>query len=153
MGSYQARVDRAHGVQSGGSNETPNDRRRIDSLSIRAAEPVGLVVGADALDIAQHPQRHTNLGQGSQDGGQPLSKEQGDERDLEVVCEFHWSCQLICEEGNYRKSFLTVLYEIEALPNNIGRQDFEEHIGHWFALKHVPPDELGENIDLICVHL
>lgn len=47
----------------------------------------------------------------------------------------------------------TVLDKIETLSNNIGGQNFEEHVRNWLALKHVSSDKLGENIDLVGVHL
>lgn len=73
--TYKARVDLPDGPEPGRADETPNDGRRVDSLAVGAGEAIGLVVVADAVHVAQHPQRRADLCQGAQDRGQALGKE------------------------------------------------------------------------------
>lgn len=88
-GPYQARVDFANRVESPGPDETPDDRAGVHGLSIGASEPIGLVVGTNAFDVAQHPKGNAHLGEGSENRSQPLCEEQRPRGNLQVMGQFH----------------------------------------------------------------
>lgn len=129
----QARVDGADRVQARGADQTPNDRRGEDGAAVGAGEAVLLVLGADVVDVAQHPQGHARLGQGAEDGGDALGEEESARRNLEVVAE------------------LQVRGKVEALADDVGGQDLEQNVGNGLALEHVAADELGEDVELVGV--
>lgn len=131
----ETRVNGANGVETGGPDETPDDRRRENGATVGAGEAVGLLLGANTVDIAEHPKRDTSLGQCSKDRSKTLSKEEGRGRDLEVVAELHIGC------------------EVQTLTDDIRAEDLEEDVGNRFTLEHIPSDELREHVQLVGVHV
>lgn len=126
-------VDAADGVETTGADEAPDDGGGVDGSTVGTGEAVGLVGGADVLDVAEHPDGDAGLGEGAEDGGEALGHEEGARGDFEVVAEFH------------------VHGEVDTLADDVGAEDFEDHVGEGFAFEHVAADEFGEDVELVGV--
>lgn len=59
-------IDFAKGVDPPWTNDTPNDGGRIDGPALGTAEAVGLILRADIVDIAKHPECYSRLRQRTQ---------------------------------------------------------------------------------------
>lgn len=92
-----------------------------------------MVLGAYAINVAEHPEGDAGLGQGPEDGGGPLRDKEQPWRDLQVVAQFH------------------VHSEVDALADHVRAENLKEHIGQGLSFEHVTADELAEDIELVGV--
>ena len=106
----QAAVDLPDGVDARGTDRTPDHGGGEDGPAVGTGEAGCLVGGADVVDVAEHPERHADLSEGTEDSGAALSEEESPRGHFEVVAEFH------------------VLGEVEALAYYICGEDLEDHV-------------------------
>lgn len=131
----ERRINLARRVQPAGSNQAPNHATTIHGAAIGTAEAIRLVRATDIVDVSQHPQRNADLRQGADDGRQPLRKEQRAWWDFHIVAQFH------------------VHGKVNTLADDVRGQDLEAHVGHGFALEHVPPNKLAQHVELVCIYV
>ena len=108
------------------------------TLLLYTVRPLGQVKSseaADIIDITQHPERNSDLGQSAEDCSKALRKEECSRWDFHVMAQFHIHC------------------EKDSLTHDISRQDLKTHVRQRSTRKHVPTDKFAKHIELISVYV
>lgn len=112
-----------------GANDTPDDTGVVKGAGVGAGQTLGLVGGADAVDVASQEVVGGNLHNGQPDDGKGLGAKHAAGRDLHVVADLH------------------VGHVGEAVVGHHVAPGLEEHHGDGAAGQHVAEDHLGDDVE------